>query len=29
MAGTVDNEGRVTTVAEMYDNEASAEDYGD
>ena len=29
MAGTVDNEDRVTTAAAMYDGEASAEDYGD
>ncbi len=29
MAGTVDNEDRVTTAAAMYDNEASAENYGD
>ncbi len=29
MAGAVDNEDRATTVAAMYDNEASAEDYGD
>ncbi len=25
----MDNEDRVTTAAAMYDNEASAEDYGD
>ncbi len=29
MAGTVDNEDRVTTAAAIYDGEASAEDYGD
>ena len=29
MAGAVDNEDRVTAAAAMYDNEASAEDYGD
>ena len=29
MAGAVDNEDRVTVAAAMYDNEASAEDYGD
>ncbi len=29
MAGTVDNEDRVTTAVAMYDNEASAEDFGD
>jgi len=29
MAGAVDNEERVTAAAAMYDNEASAEDYGD
>ena len=29
MAGTVDNEGRVTTAAVMYDGEVSSEDYGD
>ena len=29
MAGTVDNEDRVTTAAAMYDGEATAEDYGD
>ena len=29
MAGAMDNEDRVTAAAAMYDNEASAEDYGD
>ena len=29
MAGAVDNEDRVTMVAAMYNDEASAEDYGD
>jgi len=29
MAGSVDNEDRVTAAAAMYDDEASAEDYGD
>ena len=29
MVGAVDNEDRVTVVAAMYDDEASAEDYGD
>ena len=29
MAGAVDNEVRVRTTAAMYDDEASAEDYGD
>jgi hypothetical protein len=29
MAGTVDNEDRVTAAAAMYDDEASVEDYGD
>ena len=29
MAGAVDNEDRVTMAAAMYDDEASAEDYGD
>jgi len=29
MAGAVDNEDRVTAAAAMYDDEASAEDYGD
>ena len=29
MAGSVDNEDRVTVAAAMYNDEASAEDYGD